>query len=286
MAVYKQTYKPYDGSQTPRWSRFLILGRSSYGRLMQSRFLVLYLMACFFFPVLCAVFVYASHNLSILESLNIPASRIFQINNQFFEFYCGFQGGMACLLTAFIGPGLVAPDLANRALPLYFSRPFGRAEYVAGKMSLLLYLLSLITWIPGLFVFGVQAELAGWHWTRDNVWIAGSLLAGLIIWDLFLALMALALSASVKWSLAAGALILGVLFAGGGLAAAVNSIVRTNYGSLLDLRQVMSVIWSQMFRDEQATNVPVGQAWIALAAAAAICIWLLARRVKAFEVVK
>lgn len=286
MAVYKQTYKPYDGSRTPRWSRFLILGRSSYGRLMQSRFLVLYLMACFFFPVLSAVFVYASHNLSILESLNIPAGRIFQINNQFFEFYCGFQGGMACLLTAFIGPGLVAPDLANRALPLYFSRPFGRAEYVAGKMSLLLYLLSLITWIPGLFVFGVQAELAGWHWTRDNVWIAGSLLAGLIIWDLFLALMALALSASVKWSIAAGALILGVLFAGGGLAAAVNSIVRTNYGSLLDLRQVMSVIWSQMFRDEQATNVPVGQAWIALAAAAAICIWLLARRVKAFEVVK
>ena len=81
-------------------------------------------------------------------------------------------------------------------------------------------------------------------------------------------------------------LILGVLFAGGGLAAAVNSIVRTNYGSLLDMRQVISVIWSQMFKDEQATNVPVGQAWMALAAASAICLWLLNRRVRAFEVVK
>jgi hypothetical protein len=98
--------------------------------------------------------------------------------------------------------------------------------------------------------------------------------------------MALALSASVKWSIAAGALILGVLFAGGGLAAAVNSIVRTNYGSLLDLRQVMSVIWSQMFRDEQASNLPVSQAWDALAVASVLCLWLLARRVKAFEVVK
>jgi ABC-2 type transport system permease protein len=286
MAVYKRTYKAYEGASTPRWARFLILPHSGYSRLMQSKFLVLYLMACFFFPVLCAVFVYVSHNLSVLDSFNIPSGRIFKIDNQFFEFYCAFQGGMACLLTAFIGPGSVAPDLANRALPLYFSRPFGRAEYVAGKMSLLLYFLSLITWIPGLFVFGVQAELAGWQWTRDNAWMAWSLLAGLLLWDLFLALMALALSASVKWSIAAGALILGVLFAGGGLAAAVNAIVRTNYGSLLNMRQVISVIWSQMFRDEQATNVSAGQAWMALAAASAICVWLLTRRIKAFEVVK
>lgn len=286
MAVYKRTYKAYGGALTPEWSRFLILPRAGYGRLMQSKFLVLYLMACFFFPLLCATFIYLSHNLSVLEALNVPVGRLFSIDNKFFEFFCGFQGGMACLLTAFIGPGLVAPDLANGALPLYFYRPFTRAEYVVGKLSLLLYFLSLVTWFPGLLVFGIQAELAGWHWTRENAWIAGSLLAGLLIWDVFLALMALALSAWVKWRIAAGGLILGVLFAGAGFGAAVNSIVRTNYGSLLDLRQVIAVIWSQMFRNELSTNVPVGEAWTALAVACGICLWLLARRVKAFEVVK
>jgi ABC-2 type transport system permease protein len=286
LAVYKQTYKPYDGALTPRWARFFVLPRSTYSRLLQSKFLVVYLMACFFFPVLCAVFVYLSHNLSVLASFNIPAGRFFQIDNQFFEFFCGFQGGMACLLMAFIGPGSVAPDLVNGGLPLYFCRPFARVEYVAGKMSLLLYFLSLITWLPGLLLFAIQAGLAGWQWTRDNAWMAGALFAGLFIWDLFLALMALALSAWVKWRIAAGGLILGVLFAGGGLAAAVNSIVRTNYGSLLDLRQVMSVIWSHMFKDQQSTNVSVGQAWIALAVASATCLWLLNRRVRAFEVVK
>ena len=283
MAVYKRTYKAYGGALTPEWSRFLILPRAGYGRLMQSKFLVLYLMACFFFPLLCATFIYLSHNLSVLEALNVPVGRLFSIDNKFFEFFCGFQGGMACLLTAFIGPGLVAPDLANGALPLYFYRPFTRAEYVVGKLSLLLYFLSLVTWFPGLLVFGIQAELAGWHWTRENAWIAGSLLGGLLIWDVFLALMALALSAWVKWRIAAGGLILGVLFAGAGFGAAVNSIVRTNYGSLFDLRQVIAVIWSQMFRNEQSTNVPVEQAWMALAAASAICLWLLTRRVKAFE---
>jgi ABC-2 type transport system permease protein len=286
VAVYKRTYKAYGGALTPEWSRFLILPRAGYGRLMQSKFLVLYLMACFFFPLLCATFIYLSHNLSVLEALNVPVGRLFSIDNKFFEFFCGFQGGMACLLTAFIGPGLVAPDLANGALPLYFYRPFTRAEYVVGKLSLLLYFLSLVTWFPGLLVFGIQAELAGWHWTRENAWIAGSLLAGLLIWDVFLALMALALSAWVKWRIAAGGLILGVLFAGAGFGAAVNAIVRTNYGSLFDLRQVIAVIWSKMFRNEQTTNVPVEQAWAALSVGAAICLWLLTRRVKAFEVVK
>ena len=286
MAVYKRTYKAYSGALTPRWSRFLILPRYAYSRLMQSKFVVLYLMACFFFPLLCATFIYLSHNLSVLEALNLPVGRLFQIDNKFFEFFCGFQGGMACLLTAFIGPGLVAPDLANSGLPLYFCRPFTRTEYVTGKLSLLLYFLSLVTWFPGLLVFAIQAELAGWQWTKDNAWIGAAILAGLLLWDVFLALMALALSAWVKWRIAAGGLILGVLFAGAGFGAAVNSIVRTNYGSLLDLRQVIAVIWSQMFRNELSTNVPVSEAWTALAVACGICLWLLARRVKAFEVVK
>ena len=99
-------------------------------------------------------------------------------------------------------------------------------------------------------------------------------------------MIALALSAWVKWRIAAGALILGVYFAGAGFGTAINSIVRTKYGTLIDLAQVMSNIWSQMFRSDVAPDVPVADAWTALAVACAICLWLLARRVKAFEVIK
>ncbi len=287
MAVYKRTYKAFDGALTPGWSRFLILPRSSFGQVTQSKFVMVYLMACFFFPLLCAVFIYISHNVAFLQTFNIPAARLFAIDNKFFEFFCTFQGTMASLLTAFIGPQRVAPDLANNALPLYFCRPFTRAEYVLGKMSLLVYFLSLITWMPGLVVFIIQASLAGWQWTRDNAWILGSLLLGLMLWDLFLSLMALALSAWVKWRIAAGALILGVFFAGAGFGSAVNAIVRTSYGSLLDLRQVISVIWAHLFRDVSATaEISAGAAWGALAGAAAVCLWLLARRIRAFEVAR
>src|SRR5271154_6211420 len=178
MAVYKRTYKAYEGALTPAWSRFLILPKSAYTRLMQSKFLVMYLVACFFFPLGCTAFIYLSHNLSVLTAMSIPASQLLKVDNAFFQFFCGFQGGMAVLLTAFVGPGLVAPDLANNALPLYFCRPFTRAEYVFGKMSLLLALLSAITWAPGLLLFLIQSSLAGAGWARDNSWIGSSILAG------------------------------------------------------------------------------------------------------------
>ena len=162
MAVYKRTYKGYAGSLTPEWSRFLILPRYSYSRLFQSKFLLLFLAGCFFFPLAAALFIYLAHNLSFLKTFNIQAGELLEINPRFFLYFCDFQGAMAYLLTAFVGPSLISPDLTNNALPLYFSRPFTRAEYLAGKMSVLLILLSLITWIPGLILFAIQGDLAGW----------------------------------------------------------------------------------------------------------------------------
>ncbi|HEY4362646.1 MAG TPA: hypothetical protein VGN17_16880 [Bryobacteraceae bacterium] len=287
MAVYKRTYKTYDSVLTPAWSRFLTLPRASYGRLMQSKFLVIFLMASFFFPLGCTAFIYLSHNLSFLQSLNIPAGQFLQINANFFRFFCSFQSAMAVLMTVVVGPGLVAPDLANNALALYFSRPFGRTEYVAGKMSLLMFLLSLITWVPGLILFGIQCSLAGRQWAGENLWIAGAILIGLVVWDIFLSLIALALSAWVKWRIAAGGLILGVFFAGAGFGAAFNAIVRTQYGAVVDLRQVISILFFKLFRDDATvTALTAGQAWTVLGVAGGICLWMLSRKVRAFEVIK
>jgi ABC-2 type transport system permease protein len=287
VAVYKRTYKTYDGALTPAWSRFLILPRASYGRLMQSKFLVIFLMASFFFPLGCAAFIYLTHNLSFLQSINVQAGQFLQINANFFRFFCSFQSAVAVLLAVVVGPGLVAPDLANNALALFFSRPFGRVEYVAGKMALLLFLLSLITWVPGLVLFGIQCSLAGRQWADENLWIAGAILLGLLVWDIFLSLIALALSAWVKWRIAAGGLILGVFFAGAGFGAAFNSIVRTQYGAVVDLRQVISILFYKLFRDDATvTALTTGQAWTVLGVASAICLWMLSRKVRAFEVIK
>src|SRR6185437_5289431 len=124
-------------------------------------------------------------------------------------------------------------------------------------MSVLMFMLSTITWIPGLILFGVQSSLAGWEWTRANLWIAGALFIGPLVWITVLSLIAMAMSAWVRWKIAAGALILGVFFAGAAFGAAINAMMRTRYGSLVDLAEVNFTIWSKLFRYDAGVGISV-----------------------------
>ena len=286
MAVYKQTYRHYEGRRTAQWPRFLILTRFSYARLFQSKFLVLFMALCLFYPLGCAVFVYFSHNIPLLTALRFQAGTVPEVDGKFFYIYAVVQGALAFLLTTLVGPSLIAPDLSNGAMSLYLSRPFSRTQYVAGKMLVLLLLLSLITWVPGLLLFLIQTGCVGWDWARTNAWLAGSIVLGLGIWIVVLALIALALSAWVKWRIAAGACILGVFFAGAGFGAAINNVMQTHYGALIDLSQVVHTIWSDLFRHDAGMELSVTEAWMVLGVTCVFCLGLLAKRIRAFEVVK
>jgi len=286
VAVYKRTYTAYEGALTSEWSRLLVIPRTSYKKLGQSRLLMTLRNLSFIYPLGCIIYVYLANNLSVLSDLGIPAGRFLTVDRSMFLYFCWIQGAFAYVMTALVGPSLVSPDLVNSALPLYLCRPFSRTEYVLGKMSVLVGLLSLTTWVPGLVVFLVQASLAGWDWTVDNAWIAGSLMVGLFLWIVLLSLIALAISAWVKWRIAAGALLLGIFIAGAGFGSALNAIVRTEYGSLLNLTQVMYTIWSQLFGLTPDTGLSVVEAWGVVAVVCAGCVWLLAKKIRAFEVVK
>jgi ABC-2 type transport system permease protein len=289
VAVYKRTYTGYDGPLTPEWSRFLILPRTTYAKLSESRLLTTLRNLAFVYPLGCLIYVYLANNLSVLTDLGIAqgqAARFLTVDSTMFLYFCWIQGAFAYIMTALVGPSLVSPDLVNNALPLYLCRPFSRTEYVLGKMSVLGILLSIATWVPGLVVFTAQASLAGWDWTVDNAWIAGSVVVGLGLWVVLLSLIALAVSAFVKWRIAAGAVLLGIFVAGAGFGTALNQIVRTQYGSLLNLTQVMYTIWSQLFGQSADTGLSAGEAWSVVAVVCAVCVWLLSRKIRAFEVVK
>ncbi len=285
MAVYRRSYKRYSGSLTPAWSRFLVLFRYSRKNLFRSRIQTGFFVACFFYPVVCLVLIYVAHSASFLAQLGVPKG-IISIDNAFFYRYLWVQSVLAFLMTAFAGPGLISPDLANGALPLYFCRPFSRAEYVLGKSSVLAILLSEITWIPGLLLFAMQASLAGASWAWSNLWIAGSLVVSSLIWIAILSLLAMALSAWVKWRIVAGALLLGVMFFGAGFAEAINTVLRTELGHFFNLAYLMSTVSNALFRVDTEHAIPVAEAWIALLVYCALSLGLLLRKVRAYEVIK
>ena len=301
MAVYRRTYQRYDGQLTAQWSRFLILTRYSLTTLFDSRPFTAFVVLCAIPLVLTAAVIYVSHS-SIARSLLQMAGPIIKVDPKFFRQVLLNQGWLAFLITAWAGPGLVAPDLANQALPLYLSRPFSRTEYVLGKMGVLFLLLSAITWLPVLLLFGLQAGLAETGWFKENYWLMGSIFLAGVLWVAVISLLALAISAWVRWRIVATASLFGIFFVGTALAGMINKILNTSWGHLLNLSEVIfGVIWPKLFRvaaDVQVVvhhgrgryfsppPIPLWQAWMVVLLVCAISLLLLNRRVRAREVVR
>jgi ABC-2 type transport system permease protein len=286
MAVYKRTYRGYSGGITPTWSRFLVLFRYSRRNLFRSKFLTAFFVLCFFFPLLCALGIYANDHLSAFSFIGQRGGPLFKVDGKFFLLFLSVQSSLAFILTAFIGPGLVSPDLANGALTLYLCRPLSRVEYVTGKLSVLAIVLSWITWVPGLLLFFIQASLSGWDWMINNLWIATGLVFGSLLWILSISLLALALSAWVKWRIAAGALLLAVLFMGAGFSEAINHVLQTRQGYLINISRLSNIVLQDLFHDSGERALPAGEAWFGLLAFAGVCFYLLMKKIRANEVVR
>ena len=107
--------------------------------------------------------------------------------------------GIAWLTALVLGPALVSADLRNNGLPLYLSRPFGRWEYVLGKSSVMLIMLSLVTWVPGMLLFLFQSYMAGWDWLKQYWRVGVGILLTSLLWIVLLGW--IVLDARWQWNL-------------------------------------------------------------------------------------
>jgi ABC-2 type transport system permease protein len=304
MAVYEVTYKPYLGQLTPDWNRFLVIPRHAFRDVFKSKLFTAFFVLCFIPLLVEAILVYLHHNVNALAILQVNVKELLPIDASFFQTFVNLQGVFAFFVTLLVGPPLVARDLRNNALPLYLCRPFSRAEYVLGKMSVLLILLSAITWVPQLLLFALQSYLEGSRWFIDNLWMAGAIFIGSIVWILLLALLSQAISALVKWRVIASGALLGLFFIPSVFGEMVNQIFRTRMGSIISLGANMTNVTAGLFGTFQRTRTfvtdfdgevatrisitepPLWISWLVLFLVCAVCLALLSRKVKAYEVVK
>ena len=304
MAVYEHTYKQYLGKLTPEWSRFLVIPRHAFRDVFKSKLFTAFFVICFL-PLLAeAILIYLHHNVSALAILRVNVRELIPIDASFFQFWVNFQAWPAYFVMLLVGPPLVSLDLRNNALPLYLCRPFSRTEYVLGKMSVLLILLSAITWVPQLLLFLFQSYLEGATWFVENLHLASAIVISSVVWILLLALLSQAVSALVKWRVIASAALLGIFFIPWVFGEVVNQMFMTRWGSIISLGALMRNVTSGLFgtfvqasgqitrfdgrigREIVVNEMPLWAAWLALFVVCAICLALLSRKVKAYEVVR
>src|ERR671918_1301267 len=161
MAVYKRGYRRYAGPLTGRWTRFMVLPRYAWRRLYEQRLVLLLTTVAFVWPLLCAGFIYLTNHVELLQGLEPEFRAFIQVDGRFFSIFMYVQAGFAVLLAALAGPSLIAPDLANNALPLYFSRPLTRWTYALARLTVLAGMLSIRTRAPGPLLVGLHVGLGG-----------------------------------------------------------------------------------------------------------------------------
>ncbi|HEX8178421.1 MAG TPA: hypothetical protein VF525_02650 [Pyrinomonadaceae bacterium] len=306
MAVFENSYARYEGRLTPEWSRFLVLPRYALRDVFGSKFLTAIFCLCFIYPLVAAIVIYLHHNTNAIALMKINVRELLPIDASFFQFFIEVQGWLAFILAVLVGPVLVSRDLANNGLPLYLCRPFSRAEYVLGKMMVLIVLLSLVTWVPGLLLFLLQAYLEGARWIVSNLRLAGAIFVGSMTWIVLLALLALAISAWVRWRVVASGALLGLFFIPSAIGEMVNSLFLTRLGNLISpaalirniwrglfgtfMREVgnfnVEDAWGRRFADVVLREPPLWASWLVVALICLVCLLLLARKVRAYEVIR
>ncbi|HEY6554097.1 MAG TPA: ABC transporter permease subunit, partial [Vicinamibacteria bacterium] len=229
----------------------------------------------------------------VLNLPEMPSARIMQPG--VFLGALRVQGFLAFFLAAWVAPVLVSPDLVNGALPLYLSRPFSRGEYILGKMTVLVALLSLVTWVPLLTVFFLQAGLEE-HWLWPNLRVGAALLVGSLILVAVLSLLGLAASACIRLRIVATGALFGFFFMGAAFGEMWLEVLQNPWGRLANVSYVVNVVWRGLFGlgthgpgdiliGRDLTDLPLAAAWAALITLCALCLWLLNRRLQAREVV-
>ena len=264
----------------------MVLPRYAWRRLYQQRLVLLLTMAAFLWPILCAGFVYLTNHVELLQGLDKEFLAFIQVDGRFFAIFMYVQAACAVFLAALAGPGLVAPDLSNNALPLYLSRPLTRWSYALARLTVIVGMLSVVTWIPGLLLFALQVGLAGGWWFVANWTLGAGMVAGFLLWLVVLSLVAMASSAYVKWKVVAGALSLAFFFILAGVSEMIDKVFRVTWGHMLDPAWAVNRVWAALLRVEPLEGPGAGASVLALATFVVLLVAVIERKLRPVEVVR
>src|SRR5262245_61229128 len=153
MPIHDQGYRRYGGTRAPVGQAWLVITKAGIRTFLAKKaFLGLLLLSGFPF-VRPAIQFYAAATL--------PNATMLAPDAQTFRQFLDQQGSFVFFVTVYVGAGLIANDRRVNALQIYLSKPLTRAEYVLGKLGILMTFLLLVTWVPAILLVVVQVMFSG-----------------------------------------------------------------------------------------------------------------------------
>jgi ABC-2 type transport system permease protein len=190
------------------------------------------------------------------------------------------------LVTVYAGAGLVANDRRVNALQIYLSKPITRADYIFGKFSVVAAFLLLITWLPATLLLIVQVAFAGdLFFLGDNASLFPAITAFSLVETVVASTSILALSSLSTSGRNAAILYAGLMFFSQVMFQVVRVATGDTWWSWMSMPDNVSRIGDAMFRLSPGPGPPWPVALVMLTGLVAAAGVVLARRVRAVEVV-
>ncbi|MDE0038844.1 MAG: hypothetical protein OXU77_15020 [Gammaproteobacteria bacterium] len=290
MSLRQHGFRTHTGPWTRSVTRPLVIARYNLSGVFSSRLFTIFYAVCFLPSVLCMVSIYLRYKLETSVGFTGAAWQEITAADILDDWlYYGIlqpSEWVAFLIVLVVGPSLLAPDLKDNAMPLYLSRPVTKLQYLLGKLLVLLVLTAAVTWLPGLLLVLANAYYAEDGWLLSNLSIPFGLVGSCLVWTACLSIIALAISAWVRWRPAATLGFLGLFVIGSAIGNLFRATSGDWYGSLIILWDAIDVVGRDLFGAKASELMPLPWAWGTMAVATALAFWALIRRIRVFEVVR
>ena len=278
MPIHDQGYRRYTGVREKPGTGWLVIAVTGIrAALSKKLFLWVMLFAWAQFFVRAVIFYLAATvpNLDILA----PSVETFR---QFFE----MQELFVLVVTVYVGSGLIANDRRSNALQIYLSKPLTRAEYVAGKLGILLFFLLLVTLVPAMALLVVQMMFsASLTFVRENLFLIPAITLYALVEVLLASFTMLALSSLSSSARYTSILYFGALFFTGALSTILRAVTGSSALAWLSLRANLEQIGDVIFRLQPRFDSPWLLSVGVVLALIGLSAFLLERRVRGVEVV-
>jgi len=276
--IHDQGYRRYGGEKARSGTNWLVITRACIRTMFAKRaFLGLLLFAWFPF-IVRAVQIYAAANLPQAAFL-APTPETFR---QFLE----QQQTFVFFVTVYVGAGLIANDRRANALQIYLSKPLTRAEYIFGKLAILMAFLAMVTWLPAIVLLIVQISFAGnFTFFRNNIFLFPAITVFAFLEVTLASATMLALSSLSKSSRYVAILYAAVIFFTQAIYGVMYAVTRSTAMSWMSFSANLAEIGDVIFRQPVKYDTPWPVALLVIIGLIALSGLILERRVRGVEVV-
>jgi len=276
--IHDQSYRRYAGGKAMPGQAWTVIARAGMMGVLRKRvFLGLLLLGW-------SPFIFRA--VQIYLTTNYPQMAMFAPTAETFRQFLEQQDFFVFVVTIYVGAGLIANDRRANALQIYLSKPLTRAEYVFGKLAILICFLLAITWVPAIVLLFVQMAFAGnFTFLRNNLYLFPAITVFAFIEVTLVAVSMLALSSLSKSSRYVAILYSMVIFFSQAIYGVLYAVTRSTAFSWVSFSANLSQIGSLIFRQRLPYDTPWPVSLLMIVGLIVLSGVILERRVRGVEVV-